>query len=112
MLGDNEWTEDDYDWQEKAAKANRDLFMDIFADISFVRDLEDNKYYVIKINPEPEIHWSEVGGTRWPRICKGTRDDSLNKVLLQHWPKTSGNVWRINILHPYNVINNISLLQF
>ncbi|CAL1283930.1 unnamed protein product, partial [Larinioides sclopetarius] len=24
----------------------------------------------------------------------------------------SGNVWRINILHPYNVINDISLLQF
>ncbi|CAL1282255.1 unnamed protein product, partial [Larinioides sclopetarius] len=65
-----------------------------------------------EITPEPEIHWSEVRGTRWPRICKGTCDDSLTKVLLQHSSNTSGNVWRSTILHPCNVIDDISLLQF
>ncbi|GFT42483.1 hypothetical protein TNCV_1787461 [Trichonephila clavipes] len=47
MLGDGEWNEDDFDWQKRAAKANRDLYMDIFVEIDFKNDLIDNKYYVM-----------------------------------------------------------------
>ncbi|KAF8770125.1 Neprilysin-1 like protein [Argiope bruennichi] len=49
MIGDNEWTEDGYDWQEKAAKANRNLFTDIFVDISFMNNLVDNRYYIMEL---------------------------------------------------------------
>ncbi|GFY60801.1 hypothetical protein TNIN_499611 [Trichonephila inaurata madagascariensis] len=47
MLGDGEWNEDDFDWQKRAAKANRDLYLDIFVEIDFKNDLIDNKYYVM-----------------------------------------------------------------
>ncbi|GFS74663.1 neprilysin-2 [Nephila pilipes] len=50
MLGDSKWSEDDFDWQERSAKANRDLYLDIFVEIDFKNDLADNKYYIMFIS--------------------------------------------------------------
>ncbi|GIY27266.1 neprilysin-1 [Caerostris darwini] len=47
MLGNGEWSESDFDWQKLSANVNRELFLDIFADISFSNKLDDNKHYMI-----------------------------------------------------------------
>lgn len=44
-------------------------------------------HLLFQITPKPEIDWSEVEESGWPRSCKVTKADSIIKVLLQHLPK-------------------------